>query len=112
MSHYGTWRVGDGSQVRFADAVVDWITAAIPVLEGVARTYHATTTYLDLGEQVQERSGIWTRMLLMNWIGPVLAGASRASHSRGQPLLSALCVRTNGMIGEGYECREPLHDTG
>src|SRR5512142_1723319 len=69
MTSPGTWRVSDGSPVHFADAVAAWTSAAIPALECVARIYHATITYLDLGEQVQEQSGIRTRMLLMNWIG-------------------------------------------
>jgi hypothetical protein len=82
--------------------VAAWTAAAIPALERVAGVYHATITYLDLGEQVQDRSGIRTRMLLMNWIGQVLGGVSRTSHGKGQPLLSALCVRADGTIGEGY----------
>lgn len=51
---------------------------------------------------MQEATGIHTRVLLMNWIGQVLGGASRESHRRGQPMLSALCVHSDGTVGVGY----------
>ena len=98
----GTYRVSDGSRVEFSAALAAWTAAALPVLEEVARTYHATITYKELGDQVQEATGIYTRVLLMNWIGQVLGGASRESHNRGQPMLSALCVHSDGTVGVGY----------
>lgn len=98
----GTYRISDGSRVEFSAAVAAWTTAALPVLERVARTYHATITYQELGEEVQQITGIHTRMLLMHWIGQVLGGASRESHRRGQPMLSALCVHSDGTVGIGY----------
>ena len=98
----GTYRASDGSRVEFSTALAAWTTAALPVLERVARTYHATITYKELGDQVQEATGIHTRVLLMNWIGQVLGGASRESHRRGQPMLSALCVHSDGTVGVGY----------
>src|SRR6185437_8999892 len=100
MATSGTWRVSDESHVDFMAALAAWTAAAIPELEHVARIYHATITYHDLGELVQDRSGIRTRMLLMNWIGKVLGGAARESHSRGRPLLSSLCIHSDGTIGD------------
>jgi hypothetical protein len=102
MATPGTWRISDGSPVPFSTALAAWTAAATPELERVARIYHATTTYQELGELVQDRAGIRTRMLLRYWIGKVLGGAARASHRRGQPLLSSLCVKGNGTIGDGY----------
>ena len=102
MGTPGTYRVSDGSRVEFAAALAAWTAAAVPVLERVARTYHATISYKDLGEEVQNVTGIRTRVLLMNWIGQVLGGVSRISHRRGQPMLSALCVHSDGTVGEGY----------
>lgn len=102
MGTPGTYRVSDGSRVEFAAAVAAWTAAAVPVLERVARTYHATISYKELGEEVQHVTGIRTRVLLMNWIGQVLGGVSRISHRRGQPMLSALCVHSDGTVGEGY----------
>lgn len=102
MGTPGTYRVSDGSRVEFADAMTAWTAAGIPVLERVARTYHATISYKELGEEVQHVTGVRTRVLLMNWIGQVLGGISRISHQRGQPMLSALCVHSDGTVGDGY----------
>ena len=103
MGTPGTYRVSDGSRVEFAAALAAWTAAAaVPLLERVARTYHARISYKDLGEEVQQATGIRTRVLLMNWIGQVLGGVSRISHRRGQPMLSALCVHSDGTVGEGY----------
>ncbi len=98
----GTYRVSDGSRVEYAAALAAWTAAAVPVLERVARSYQATISYRELGDEVQHVTGIHTRVLLMNWIGQVLGGASRISHQRGQPMLSALCVHSDGTVGEGY----------
>src|SRR5258708_3494302 len=98
MTPPGTWQVSDGSPVGFPTALAAWTAASLLALERVARIYHAMITYQDLGDQVQDRSGIRTRMLLMNWIGQVLGGASRESHRKGQPMLSALCVHADGTI--------------
>jgi hypothetical protein len=102
MGTPGTYQVVDGSRVEFAAALEAWTAAAVPVLERVARTYRATISYKDLGKEVQQVTGIHTRVLLMNWIGQVLGGVSRVSHGRGQPMLSALCVHSDGTVGEGY----------
>jgi hypothetical protein len=102
MATPGTYRISDGSAVDFPAAVDAWTAAALPALERVARSYHATITYKDLGEQVQDTAGIRTRVLLMNWIGQVLGGVARQSHRQGQPLLSCLCVHADGTVGDGY----------
>jgi hypothetical protein len=94
--------VSDESRVEFAVAVAAWTAAAVAVLERVAHTYRETISYKDLGEEVQVETGIRTRVLLMNWIGQVLGGVSQISHRRGQPMLSALCVHSDGTVGEGY----------
>lgn len=36
------------------------------------------------------------------WIGDVLGRVSADCARRGEPLLSALCVNTEGSVGEGY----------
>jgi hypothetical protein len=41
-------------------------------------------------------------MLSTNWIGKVLGAVAVDCHGRGEPLLSALCVRKDGTIGDGY----------
>jgi hypothetical protein len=98
----GTYRVADGSYVAYSAAIAAWTAAALPVLERVAGAYHATITCQQLGDDVQDVTGIHTNVLLTNWIGQVLGGASRESHRRGQPMLSALCVHSDGTVGDGY----------
>src|ERR1039457_1294691 len=98
----GTYRISDNSPVDSQEAVLAWTAAALRALERVARRYRATITYKELAAYVQEATGIRTRVLMMNWIGLVLDGASRESHRRGQPMLSALCVHADGTVGDGY----------
>jgi hypothetical protein len=102
METSGTYQVHSSSRVEYAAAMEAWTAAAIPVLERVAGTYNATISYKQLGNEVQEVTGIHTRSLLMNWIAQVLGGVSRISHERGQPMLSALCVHSDGTVGDGY----------
>lgn len=61
-------------------------------------------TYKELGQEIQERSGIRTKALLHNWIGSVLGKVVREAHRRGDPPLTALVVHSDdGMVGEGYK---------
>ncbi len=98
----GTYRVADGSAIAFAAARASWTRPAREHLLIVARSYGALTTYKDLAEDVQVRSGIRTRMLPWHWIGRVLGDVARDCHRRGEPLLSALCVHADGTVGDGY----------
>jgi hypothetical protein len=98
----GTYREGDGSAVAFADAVAAWAVAARPALIDAARRYNRVITYGELGEEVQQRTGIRTRMLLTNWIGKVLGEVAAYSVKSGDILLTALCVHQDGTVGAGY----------
>lgn len=98
----GTWRVADGQRVEFSEAQRGWADAARQVLLEVAGSYHAYTTYLELGEAVQDRTGVRTRSLLTNWIGGVLGMVADECKRRGEPVLSALCVRQDETVGPGY----------
>jgi hypothetical protein len=99
----GTYREVDGSPVAFAEAKRLWSAAARPALERVARSYGSYTTYKELAEEVQQRAGVRSRMLMRYWIGHVLGAVSRSCHEQGEPLLSALCVDAEGCVGAGYE---------
>lgn len=104
MSQHGYWRVSDGTPVTVAEAREIWAREAYPLLIGVARTYHAVITYGELAKKIQESTGVRTRTLLHNWIGPVLGKVVREAHRRGDPPLTALVVRVDdGMVGEGYK---------
>ncbi|GAA2749950.1 hypothetical protein [Kitasatospora cinereorecta] len=52
--------------VGYAEALAAWRAAAYPLLVQVAGRYRAVITYGQLGEAVQEASGIRTRSLLQN----------------------------------------------
>jgi hypothetical protein len=79
-----------------------WTQAARDALITVAGCYHDFITYTQLAEVVQAQSGIRTRSMLPNWIGKVLGAVAEDCHRRGEPPLSALCVRADQTVGEGY----------
>lgn len=98
----GTYRVADNSPVAFADALAAWVPLAHEELVTTARRYNAVIKYKQLGEHVQERSGIRTRMLLTNWIGKLLEEVAILAKAAGGPPLTSLCVHQDGTIGDGY----------
>lgn len=98
----GTYRTSDGSPVPFSEALRIWVPLAHAELVSTAHRYHAVTTYKALSEHVQERSGIRTRQLLTNWIGKLLEQVAVVAKDNMEPPLTALCVRQDGTIGEGY----------
>jgi hypothetical protein len=98
----GTYRVVDKSAVAFSDAIDAWVLVARRALERTAGTYGSYMTYSELAEEVQSVSGIRTRVLLTNWIGKVLGPLAYSCHAAGEPLLSALCVRSDETVGPGY----------
>lgn len=102
MTEPGTFRASDRSPVDFKDALPLWEQAARPALERTARTYRATISYKELAEEVQEQSGVRTLMLPWHWIGRVLGAVAHDCHGNGEPMLSALCVRSDGTVGDGY----------
>ena len=98
----GTFREVDGEAVEMADAKEAWTPFARAALVRTAGKYRATITYKELGTEVQELSGIRTRMLLQHWIGDLLGLVSDECRSAGEPLLSSLCVTSDGTVGPGY----------
>jgi hypothetical protein len=102
MAEPGTYRVSDGAPVPMALAKQGWTIAARPALERVARTYRATIRYSELAEEIQEATGVRTRMLMHYWIGQVLGTVSHECRRQGQPMLSALCVDVEGSVGPGF----------
>lgn len=99
---HGTDSATNGTKSNFADALESWIPIAHKILTEVASEYNRTTTYSELTDAVQSRSGIRTKMLIANWSGKLLEGVAQRAADAGEPPLTALCVRQNGTIGEGY----------
>src|SRR5215213_10934803 len=79
-----------------------WAEAAREQLIDTARRYQAVTTYKELGEGVQQRSGIHTEQLPHYWISDVLLRVAKECAARNEPNLSSLCVNAAGSVGEGY----------
>ena len=79
-----------------------WAEVAREVLIVTAKHYHSVITYKELAEEVQQRTGVYTRSLLHNWIGKVLGRVASECGKRGEPILSALCVNQAGSVGAGY----------
>jgi hypothetical protein len=98
----GPYRESDGSPVTVDDAKAAWTALARQALENVAHVYRGIINYGALAEEVQSSSGIRTRQVAHHWIGDVLVGVTSGCASNGEPLLSALCVRQDGSIGDGY----------
>jgi hypothetical protein len=96
------YREADGSEVTLSHAKEAWAASARVVLEQVAGEYHGLTNQRDLAAELQRRSGITTSATPRSWLGDVLDLVARGCHSRGEPLLSALCVRADGTIGDAY----------
>lgn len=79
-----------------------WAEAARTRLLEVAHHYNALITHKELGADVQELTHIRTSQLPHYWMGDVLGRVSRDAHGRGEPLLSALCVGSDGSVGDRY----------
>ncbi len=96
-----TRRSDDGTEVPWREANAAWAVAARPVLERAAEQYNAFLTYQQLAEAVQEDTGIVTGVPFRHWIGGVL-GAVAAAERPDEPILTALVVRADGSVGDGY----------
>jgi hypothetical protein len=81
-----------------------WAESAYDILVGVAGRYHAVVEYTELGEEIQERSGVATRMAVRNWVPGALELVVHRCVSEGIPPLTSLVVRKDtGMVGDGYD---------
>ena len=98
----GIYREADDSRVAQAEALCAWTPIALEELIATARTYDAVITYKELALRVQDASGIRTRVLITNWIGTLLEQVAILAKERAEPPLTALCVRHDGTIGDGY----------
>ena len=92
----------DGGSVSMQSALDAWEPHAINLLHDAARTYNGVVTYTQLGDAVQEQSGIRHKGVSTNWIGSVLARVIDHCVRAGTPQLGALCVKENVTVGEGY----------
>src|SRR3954451_11914366 len=71
MSSQVAYRLGDGAPVAIDSARAIWAVVAREVLEENPRT--ASVAHSELARQVQQRSGVYTRMPVSDWLPAVLA---------------------------------------
>jgi len=75
-STQNAYRLGDGAPVGFDSARAIWTAVAREVLEEHPTT--ASVAHSELARQVQQRSGVYTRMPVSEWLPAVLAGLGDA----------------------------------
>lgn len=81
-----------------------WAETSYEILVGVAGRYQAVIEYTQLGEEIQQRSGVETRSAVRTWIPGVLELVTNRCISEGIPPLASLVVRKDtGMVGDGYD---------
>lgn len=79
-----------------------WAEAARPVLIEAAGRYRALVKYKQLEAALQESTGATAPQPLHRWLADVLARVAQDCESRGEPLLSSLCVNIQGSAGQAY----------
>lgn len=81
-----------------------WADSAYDILVGVAGRYHAVVEHTQLGEEIQQSTGVLTRSPARNWVPGVLELVADRCISGGVPPLTSLVVRKdNGMVGDMYD---------
>src|SRR3954452_12824846 len=76
MSSQVAYRLGDGAPVGLDSARAIWTAVAREVLEENPRT--ASVAHSELARQVQQRSGVYTRMPVSEWLPAVVADLADA----------------------------------
>src|SRR3954451_16065777 len=76
MSSQVAYRLGDGAPVGFDSARAIWAVVAREVLEANPGT--ASVAHSELARQVQQRSGVYTRMPVSGWLAGVVADIAGA----------------------------------
>src|SRR4051812_50023294 len=71
MSSQVAYRLGDGAPVGFESARAIWTAVAREVLE--ENPSAASVAHSELARQVQQRSGVYTRMPVSEWLPAVVA---------------------------------------
>ncbi|KAA1420158.1 hypothetical protein FE697_019755 [Mumia zhuanghuii] len=94
--------MGDGQPVAYETAKQLWAKSARDVLAETARKYGGDVTDEQLAAEVQRRTGVKTRVHVATWLVEVLDEVATDAHKRGEPALTALCVRESGRVGDSY----------
>lgn len=92
----------EGLHVSMGGALDAWEPVAIAKTIQIAGKYGATIKYGELRDVVFAETGIRHDGLLPNWIGQLLNRLIRYCNEQDIPQLSALVVREDGSVGDGY----------
>ncbi|MBV9293457.1 MAG: hypothetical protein JO222_13490 [Frankiales bacterium] len=72
MSIQAAYRLGDGAPVTLDAARAIWAAVAREVLEGMSST--GSVSHSELARQVQQLSGVYTRMPVAEWLPEAVSG--------------------------------------
>jgi hypothetical protein len=89
-------------EVPIDEATAMWVVHARQALISTAGRYHGYITYDELAEIVQEKAGVVTTLPTHQWLGAVLGAVADDCAARGEPALTALCVRKDETEGPAY----------
>lgn len=95
MSSEVAYRLGDGAPVTIESARAIWAAVAREVLEEASST--SPVVHSQLARQVQQRSGVYTRMPAAEWLPAVVADlgdAGLTARLRADPPPAAARART------------------
>jgi hypothetical protein len=94
--------IADDVEVPLGEATAMWAVHARQALISTAGRYHGYITYEELAEIVQREAGVVTTLPMHQWLGGVLGAIADDCVKRGEPPLTALCVRQNETVGPAY----------
>jgi hypothetical protein len=94
--------IAEDVEVPLSEATAMWSVHARQALISTAGRYHAYITYGELAEIVQRETGVVTSLPMHQWLGGVLGAGADDCVQRGEPPLTALCVRENETVGPAY----------
>jgi hypothetical protein len=89
-------------EVPIDEATATWVVHARQALISTAGRYHGYITYDELAETVQREAGVVTTLPTHQWLGAVLGEVADDCAARGEPPLTALCVRKDETVGPAY----------
>src|SRR4051794_23066037 len=106
MSSQVAYRLGDGAPVGFESARAIWTAVAREVLEETPSS--ASVAHSELARQVQQRSGVYTRMPVADWLPASLPTSATPGSPRGYG--STLRARPPARRGQRPRGRAPSPD--
>ena len=111
MSSQGAYRLDNGAPLTIDSARAIWTAVAREVLEQTSSL--TSITHSDLARQVQQRSGVYTRMSTAEWLPAVLADvgdAALVARARADVAKSVARARTTTVRKPPAEPKAPKRE--